>query len=48
MSAEIGARNFGDAHRYNLLPIVAKKMGLNTSSKLSLWKDRALVELKCI
>lgn len=45
MSAEIGARNFGDAHRYNLLPIVAKKMGLNTSSKLSLWKDRALVEL---
>ena len=45
MSAEIGARNFGDAHRYNMLPIVAEKMGLNTRSKLSLWKDRALVEL---
>lgn len=36
MSAEIGARNFGDAHRYNMLPVVAKKMGLNTGSKLSL------------
>ena len=45
MSAEIGARNFGDAHRYNMLLIVAEKMGLNTRSKLSLWKDRALVEL---
>ena len=45
MSAEIGARNFGDVHRYNMLPVVAEKMGLNTGSKLSLWKDRALVEL---
>jgi nitric-oxide synthase len=45
MSAEIGARNFSDVHRYNMLPIVAEKMGLNTESKLSLWKDRALVEL---
>ena len=45
MSAEIGARNFGDAHRYNMLPVVAEKMGLNTRSKLSLWKDRALVEM---
>jgi nitric-oxide synthase len=45
MSAEIGARNFSDVHRYNMLPIVAEKMGLNTDSKLSLWKDRALIEL---
>ena len=45
MSAEIGARNFGDAHRYNMLPVVAAKMGLNIRSKLSLWKDRALIEL---
>ncbi len=45
MSAEIGARNFGDVQRYNLLPTVAQKMGLNTRSKLSLWKDRALIEL---
>ncbi len=45
MSAEIGTRNFSDPHRYNLLPVVAEKMGLNTRSKLSLWKDQALVEL---
>lgn len=45
MSAEIGARNFGDVKRYNLLPSVAQKMGLNTRSKLSLWQDRALIEL---
>jgi nitric-oxide synthase, bacterial len=45
MGAEIGSRNLGDAQRYNLLPIVAERMGLNVKSKLSLWKDRALVEL---
>jgi nitric-oxide synthase, bacterial len=45
MSTEIGARNFGDEQRYNLLPVIAERMGLNTRSKLSLWKDRALVEL---
>lgn len=45
MGTEIGARNFGDTARYNLLPLVAKKMGLNTRSERSLWIDRALVEL---
>ncbi|MDJ0694140.1 MAG: nitric oxide synthase oxygenase [Mastigocoleus sp. MO_167.B18] len=45
MSTEIASRNFGDAHRYNLLPIIAEKLGLDTRSKLSLWKDRALIEL---
>lgn len=45
MSAEIGARNFGDVQRYNLLPVIAEQMGLNTHSKLSLWQDQALVEL---
>jgi nitric-oxide synthase, bacterial len=45
MSAEIGARNFGDVKRYNLLPMIAERMGLKTRSKLSLWKDQALVEL---
>ena len=38
VGAEIGDRNFGDVHRYNILPVVAEKMGLNTSSKLFLWK----------
>jgi nitric-oxide synthase, bacterial len=45
MSAEVGARNLGDQQRYNLLPVIAQRMGLNTRSKLSLWQDIALVEL---
>ena len=45
MSAEIGTRNLGDAHRYNLLPTIAEGLGLNTHSKLSLWQDQALIEL---
>lgn len=45
MSTEIASRNFGDTNRYNLLPVIAEKLGLNINSKLSLWKDRALVEL---
>ncbi len=45
MGTEIGARNFGDEARYNLLPVIAKKLHLQMGSKDSLWKDRALVEL---
>ncbi len=45
MGTEIGARNLGDVNRYNLLPVVANQMGLDTHSDRSLWKDRALVEL---
>lgn len=45
MGTEIGARNLGDSNRYNLLPVIARKMGLDTHSDRSLWKDRALVEL---
>ncbi|GAA4690609.1 nitric oxide synthase oxygenase [Phytohabitans rumicis] len=45
LNTEIGARNFSDEDRYNKLPIVAEKMGLDTSSDRTMWKDRALVEL---
>jgi nitric-oxide synthase len=45
MGTEIGARNFADADRYDLLPYLAKRMGLDTSSVRTLWKDRVLVEL---
>jgi len=45
METEIGARNFGDPDRYNLLPEVARRFGLDRSRRSSLWKDRALVEL---
>ncbi|HEY5003621.1 MAG TPA: nitric oxide synthase oxygenase [Ktedonobacteraceae bacterium] len=45
MGTEIGARNLGDNYRYNLLPIIAKGMGLDTRTERTLWKDRAIVEL---
>lgn len=45
MGTEIGARNLADVDRYNLLPRVADRLGLDTGSVRSLWKDRALVEL---
>lgn len=44
MGTEIGSRNFGDPHRYDMLPKIAKKMRLDPSSN-PLWKDRALIEL---
>jgi nitric-oxide synthase len=45
VATEIGARNFGDVDRYNLLPAAATLMGLDTTSNRTLWKDRALIEL---
>ena len=45
MGTEIGGRNFSDTYRYNMLPTIAEKMGLDCSSNDTLWKDRALIEL---
>ena len=45
MGTEIGSRNLADEGRYNLLPVVAEKMGLGIDALGSLWKERALVEL---
>lgn len=45
MGTEIGARNLADETRYNLLPRIADRMGLNMNRSASLWKDRALIEL---
>lgn len=45
MGTEIGARNLGDRDRYDLLPRIAERHGLNTADDRSLWRDRALVEL---
>jgi nitric-oxide synthase, bacterial len=45
MGSEIGARNFGDTGRYDQLPLIAERLGLDTGSERSLWRDRALVEL---
>ncbi|MCG5212014.1 nitric oxide synthase oxygenase [Streptosporangium sp. KLBMP 9127] len=45
MGTEIGARNLADADRYDMLPVIAERLGLDTSSERSLWRDHALVEL---
>ncbi|WP_239614603.1 nitric oxide synthase oxygenase [Cohnella mopanensis] len=45
MGTEIGARNLADVERYNELPAIADKLGLDRSSNTNLWKDRALLEL---
>lgn len=45
LGTEIGARNLADADRYDLLPVLAQRMGLDTGSMRTLWRDRALLEL---
>jgi nitric-oxide synthase len=45
MGTEVGARNLADADRYDMIPVVAARMGLDTSRESTLWRDRALVEL---
>jgi nitric-oxide synthase len=45
MGTEIGARNLADPGRYNQLPGIAARMGLDTTRDRSLWRDLALVEL---
>jgi len=45
MGTEIGSRNLADSNRYDLVPEVARRLGLDTSTEISLWRDRALVEL---
>lgn len=45
MGTEIGSRDLGDTGRYDALPQIADRIGLNRSRDSSLWKDRALVEL---
>lgn len=45
MGTEIGARNLADNNRYNKLPEVADVLGIKKEGNISLWKDRALVEL---
>ncbi len=45
MNTEIACRNLADEQRYNLLPIIAQKMRLDTSQRALLWRERALIEL---
>jgi nitric-oxide synthase len=45
LNTEIAARNLTDANRYNLLPELAERMGLDISSERTLWRDRAMLML---
>jgi nitric-oxide synthase len=45
MGTEIGARNLADPDRYHQLPTIAARLGLDTTTETTLWRDRALVEL---
>ncbi|MCD2194168.1 nitric oxide synthase oxygenase [Actinomycetospora endophytica] len=45
MATEIGARNLSDSERYDMLSEVAERMGLDTSTDRTMWRDRAAVEL---
>jgi nitric-oxide synthase, bacterial len=45
MGTEIGGRNLADSDRYNMLPLIGRRMGLDTTSERTLWRDRALIEL---
>ncbi|AUS77701.1 nitric oxide synthase oxygenase [Actinoalloteichus sp. AHMU CJ021] len=45
MGTEIGARNLADHDRYDVLPEVAERLGLDTGGERTLWRDRALVEV---
>ncbi|MCA9705102.1 MAG: nitric oxide synthase oxygenase [Myxococcales bacterium] len=45
MDNEIASRNFADTDRYNMLPVIAERMGLDTRHDRTLWKDRVLLEL---
>lgn len=45
MVTEIGARNLGDENRFNLLPLVAEKIGFPTDKTDIFWKDKTLIVL---
>lgn len=45
VGTEIGARNLADPDRYDLVPVIARALELDTSRTSTLWQDRALVEL---
>ncbi len=45
MGTEIGARNLSDVTRYDQLPLIADRLGLDRTRSDTLWQDAALVEL---
>ncbi|MFM7059538.1 MAG: nitric oxide synthase oxygenase [Planctomycetota bacterium] len=45
LNTEIAARNLTDINRYNLLPELAERLGLDISSERTLWRDRTMLML---
>jgi nitric-oxide synthase len=45
VGTEIGTRGFADETAYGVAAQVAEKLGLDTSSERTLWRDRVTVEL---
>ena len=45
LNTEIAARNLTDTNRYNLLPRIAERMGLDILDDRNLWRDKSLVML---
>nr|XP_045593481.1 nitric oxide synthase, salivary gland-like isoform X1 [Procambarus clarkii]XP_045593482.1 nitric oxide synthase, salivary gland-like isoform X2 [Procambarus clarkii] len=45
MSTEIAIRDLCDPQRYNLIQTIGEKMGLDTRSNITLWRDAAALEL---
>lgn len=45
MGTEIGARNFCDKYRYNLMSAFGEKLGLAIEDPTSLWRDEVLLEV---
>ncbi|XP_068235236.1 nitric oxide synthase, salivary gland-like [Palaemon carinicauda] len=45
MASEIATRDLCDVQRYNMLPVIGEKLGLDTKSPASLWKDKTTLEM---
>lgn len=45
LGTEIGARNLVDPDRYDLLPVIGERLGLDTTTERTLWRDRAMLEM---
>lgn len=45
LNTEIAARNLTDTNRYDLLPELAERLGLDISSDRTLWRDRTMLML---
>lgn len=45
MDTEVGTRNLCDTQRYNIVPMIAEKMGLDVKKNSSQWREKAVLEV---